>query len=74
VGADQALTDIDSIGDKATTGVLTVVAFAAPSQAPPQSAALMFVLPDHLIDAFTAYCGVVFFLEPGPTFILHSHH
>jgi hypothetical protein len=62
-----ALTDIDSIGDEATTGVLTaplVVASAAPSQAPPQSAALMFVLPDHLIDAFMAYGGVVFFLEP----------
>ena len=55
--------NVDSIGDQATSGVLAgtlVITFPAPPKTAPQVAAVAFVIPDHLVDAFMAQLDTLF--------------
>ena len=50
-------------GDQATSGVLAgtlVITFPAPPKTAPQVAAVAFVIPDHLVDAFMAQLDTLF--------------
>ena len=53
----------DSIRDQAASGVLAgtlVITFSTPPKTAPQVAAVAFVIPDHLVDAFMAQLDALF--------------
>ena len=54
------LGNVDSIGDQAASGILAgtlVITFSTSPKTAPQVAAVAFVIPDHLVDAFMAQLG-----------------
>jgi hypothetical protein len=72
----RTLGNVDSIGDQATSGVLAsafVIAFSVPPQTAPQVAAVAFVLPDHLVDAFVAQLDALF-AEPAADLLRRPAH
>jgi len=64
----RTLGNVDSIRDQAASGVLAgtlVITFSAPPKTAPQVAAVAFVIPDHLVDAFMAQLDALFVICSG---------
>ncbi|MGA2313076.1 MAG: hypothetical protein ABSF87_12015 [Xanthobacteraceae bacterium] len=72
----RTLGNVDSIRDQAASGVLAgtlVITFSAPPKTAPQVAAVAFVIPDHLVDAFMAQLDALF-AQPAADLLRRPAH
>src|SRR5271167_1619031 len=72
----RTLGNVDSIGDQAASGVLAgtpVITFSSSPKTAPQVAAIAFVIPDHLVDAFMAQLDALF-AQPAADLLRRPAH
>ena len=72
----RTLGNVNSIRDQAASGVLagtSVITFSASPKTAPQVAAIAFVIPDHLVDAFMAQLDALF-AQPAADLLRRPAH